>query len=320
MLIFTFAFILLVSASTLLLATRPKRDAKLLKKRLRVIESYGQAVEAEGKLFELDQEPDPTLARRIGEYLERFPVSRRIDLLIVHAGAETTVGSLVLTSLASALGLLLVTGVFAHQMAADLAAAALGAWLPFARLQFQRGRRLKAFNLALPDAMNLMARSLRAGHSMGSAIEIIAEQSPEPLAGEFDRVFQQQKFGLRFRDALLELGERVPSTDLQFLITAILVQKETGGDLIDILDRTTEVIRDRIRIEGEVRTKTAQGRLTGWILSLLPVILLLVINVVSPGYSSLLFHDPTGQMLLYIGGGLMLVGAFAISRIVKVEV
>ena len=116
------------------------------------------------------------------------------------------------------------------------------------------------------------------------------------------------------------MGDRVPSTDLQFLITAILVQKETGGDLIEILDRTTEVIRARIRIEGEVKTKTAQGRLTGWILSLLPVILLLLINVLSPGYSDLLFHDPTGQMLLYIGGGLMVVGGFVISRIVKVEV
>ena len=320
MLIFAFILVLLVSFVTSLLATRSKPEPKLLKKRLRVIESYGQVVQAEGKLFELEETPERTISTRIGEFLERYPISRRLQIVILHAGSEMTVGSLVLISAASSLGLLLVVSLFARSVPAQLVAGAIGIWAPYAVLGWKRGRRLKAFNLALPDAMNLMARSLRAGHSISSAVEIIAEQSPEPLASEFDRVFQQQKFGLRFRDALLELGDRVPSTDLQFLITAILVQKETGGDLIEILDRTTEVIRDRIRIEGEVRTKTAQGRLTGWILSLLPLVLLLVINVVSPGYSSLLFHDPMGQVALYIGGGLMCVGAFAISRIVKVEV
>ena len=165
-----------------------------------------------------------------------------------------------------------------------------------------------------------MARSLRAGHAVGAAIEIVAEQGAQPLASEFDRVFQQQRFGLRFRDALLEMADRVPSPDLHFLITAILVIRETGGDLPDILDRTSEVIRERVRIAGEVRVHTAQGRLTGWILSLLPLALLLLINIIDPGYSKLLFHDPTGIKMLYAGAGCMLTGAFVISRIVKVEV
>ncbi len=166
----------------------------------------------------------------------------------------------------------------------------------------KRSRRLKAFNAALPDAIDLMARSLVAGHSIGSSIEMIAEQSPEPLAFEFVQVYQQQRLGLHFRDALLQMGSRIPSRDLQFLITAILVQKETGGDLTEILARAAHVIRDRVRIEGEVRTRTAQGRLTGWILGLLPVIMLVLINIVSPGYSDILFHDPLGQKLLYAGG------------------
>ena len=146
----------------------------------------------------------------------------------------------------------------------------------------------------LADAIELIARALRAGHSMGSAIEIVAEQSAEPLGSEFAIVFQQQKFGIPFRDALLQLGDRVPSKDLHFLITAILVQKETGGDLTEMLDRTTRVIRERIRIEGEIRTYTAQGRLTGWILSCLPIVMLVLINLITPGYSHILFHDPTG--------------------------
>jgi tight adherence protein B len=149
---------------------------------------------------------------------------------------------------------------------------------------------------------------------------MVAEESPEPLAFEFVQVYQQQRLGLHFRDALLQMGSRVPSRDLQFLVTAILVQKETGGDLTEILARTSYVIRERVRIEGEVRTRTAQGRLTGWILGLLPIVMLVLINVVSPGYSDVLFHDPLGQKLLYAGGGLIVVGALIIRKIVDVQV
>ena len=197
---------------------------------------------------------------------------------------------------------------------------AAGAFVPYGLLKFKRARLLKAFNIALPDAIDLMARALRAGHSMSSSIELIAEQSPQPLSGEFVQVYQQQKFGLRFRDALLQMADRIPSRDLQFLVTAILVQKETGGDLTEILDRTSHVIRERVRIEGEVRTHTAQGRLTGWILGLLPVIMLGLINIVSPGYSTVLFHDPVGQKLLYAGATLIVIGGLVIRKIVDVEV
>jgi tight adherence protein B len=116
------------------------------------------------------------------------------------------------------------------------------------------------------------------------------------------------------------MGERVPSDDLQFLITAVLVQKETGGDLTNILDRTTAVIRDRIRIQGEVSTRTAQGRMTGWILSALPIVLMVGINIITPGYTHVMFTDPIGQRLLIAGGVLIFFGGFIISRIVDIRV
>jgi len=192
--------------------------------------------------------------------------------------------------------------------------------IPYIWLRMKRTRRLKAYVAALPDAIDLMARSLRAGHSMNSSIEMIAEQSPQPLAGEFEQVYKQQRLGLQFRDALLQMGTRISSRDLQFLITAILVQKETGGDLTEILDRTAQVIRERVRIEGEVHTRTAQGRMTGWILVLLPVFMLAVINLINPGYSNMLFQDPTGQKMLYGGAGLIVLGGLTIRKIVAVEV
>jgi len=196
----------------------------------------------------------------------------------------------------------------------------VGGTVPYLLLRRKRARRLKAFDDALPGAIELMARALRAGHAIGTSLELIAEQSAEPLAGEFAQVYQQQRVGLQFREALLQMSERVPSRDLHFLVTAILVQKETGGDLTEILDRASHVIRERVRIQGEVRTHSAQGRLTGWILGLLPVIMLGLVNIVSPGYSSVLFHDPTGQKLLYAGGTLIAVGGLVIRKIVDIQV
>jgi tight adherence protein B len=231
-----------------------------------------------------------------------------------------SVGSVVLACAGTGIACAFAVSLFLHSILIVTAAMLAGLFIPYGLLKFKSARRLKAFNTALPDAIDLMARALRAGHSMSSSIELIADQSTEPLAGEFGQVYQQQKFGLRFREALVQMTARVPSRDLQFLVTAILVQKETGGDLTEILDRTSHVIRERVRIEGEVRTHTAQGRLTGWILGLLPVIMLALINIVSPGYSSLLFHDPTGQKLLYAGGALIIIGGLVIRKVVDVEV
>lgn len=155
---------------------------------------------------------------------------------------------------------------------------------------------------------------------MSSAIEVVAEQAPEPIGSEFARCAQQQRFGIPFRESMLEFTDRVPSQDMYFLVTAILVQKETGGDLTEILDRTTEVIRERVRIAGEVKTHTAQGRLTGWILSGLPIALLGIVSVMSPHYAEPLFHDPMGQKLLYAAGGLIAMGSFVIQKIVDIKV
>jgi tight adherence protein B len=267
----------------------------------------------------VDSERD-TGSARLSAFLERYGFAKRLKVLLVHANCDLSVGRTCLLSASTALLSGAATYVALRSMLLFCAAAIAGSSVPYCAFRFMRSRRLKAFNASLPDAIDLMARSLRAGHAMGSAIEMVGDQMPEPLGFEFVQVYQQQRLGLQFRDALLQMGERVPSRDLKFLITAILVQKETGGDLTEILDRTSHVIRERIRIEGEVRTHTAQGRLTGWILSLLPLILLVLINIVSPGYSALLFHDPVGQELLSAGGALIVLGALIIRKVVDVQV
>lgn len=317
---FAFFVMLLISFAILLAGTRPRYLTKSLKQRLTEIRDSSVSATTGAPLLDLTEVEQPGLIARMGDWLTRYGFAKKLETLILHAGSDTSVGNVLLTSAATAVGLAFLVLIFSPLPPLAGVGLVAGAALPVMFLRFKRSRRLKKFSTAMPDAIDLMARSLRAGHSIGAAIEVVAEQSAEPLASEFARVFQQQRFGLRFRDALLEMADRVPSPDLHFLITAILVQRETGGDLTEILDRTTHVIRERVRIEGEVKVYTAQGRLTGWILSLLPVALLILINFVSPGYSRLLFHDPTGQKLLYAAGGFIVLGAFIISKIVDIKV
>jgi tight adherence protein B len=320
LLLLIFGLALGLSFTIFMLATRAAPPSKSMQERLITIQQPTRSRKEDTAGAELEKIEQRDYAVRLGKFIQHYQFSKNLQILLIHADSSMDVGTAALLCLGSALGCALAAFLFLHTLLFVAAALVAGLFAPYGMLKFKRSRRLKAFNTALPDAIDLMARALRAGHSMSSAIEVIAEQSAQPVAGEFSQVYQQQKFGMRFRDALLQMADRIPSRDLQFLITAILVQKETGGDLTEILDRTSHVIRERVRIEGEVRTHTAQGRLTGWILGLLPVIMLALINIVSPGYSSLLFHDPAGQKMLYAGGTLIIIGGLVIRKVVDVEV
>jgi tight adherence protein B len=311
--------VLAVSFAIFLVFTRPVSSTSA-RRRLVLIQDSVRPHNAGAYGTELERTEQLDHSARLGIFLERYRFAKNLKALLVHADSGLGVGGTVLASAGVALACGLIASFFLHAVLPAVVAALAGSAIPYGLLRLKRSRRLKAFNSQLPEAIDMMARSLVAGHSMGSSIELIAEQSPEPLAAEFVQVFQQQRLGLHFRDALLQMGTRVPSRDLQFLITAILVQKETGGDLTEILDRASHVIRERVRIEGEVRTRSAQGRLTGWILALLPIVMLGLINLISPGYSRVLFHDPVGQKLLCAGGALIVLGALIIRKIVDVQV
>lgn len=319
MLILGFAGVLLASFLVVLLFLRPSAAHKVLERRLHTLIT-AQTGQIEVEFLALADKRPVGFAHDLSEYMQRFDFSEELQLLILHAGSKATLGSVIGLSLLTAVGAGFMAHVLVGALPLDVAATAAGGASRWGMLKLQKSRRLKRFNMALPDAIDLISRALRAGHSMNSAIEVVAEQSPEPLAAEFATVFQQQKFGIQFRDALLQLGDRVPSKDLQFLVTAILVQKETGGDLTEVLDRTSLIIRDRVRIAGEIQTYTAQGRLTGWILGALPILMLGIINIITPGYSHVLFYDPTGQKLLYAGATLIITGGLIIRKIVNIQV
>ena len=276
----TFIGLSTASMSVMFLLTRPRKAEKQLQERVMAVLAGPAAAASPSEMIALAD--SARLADRFEQILGKWGWTAHLGQLLAAAGSKQSVGAFARLSTAVALGCGTLAHVLASMPGLTVAASVLGALMPYSGLLLKRSRRITAFNTALPDAIDLMARALRAGHSMSSTLELIGEQSPQPLGAEFLQVFQQQKCGIPFRDALLQLGGRVPSQDLQFLITAILVQKETGGDLTEILTRTTHVIRERVRIQAEVKVYTAQGRLTGWILGLLPIALLGIISLVTP--------------------------------------
>jgi tight adherence protein B len=317
-----FAVLMLVMVGTIMLVTAPSGELKTVQARLTSLASRNQVpgelpVEATQLLRKTNQASFGWMERT----LETYKPIQRISRYVMQSGAKTTASVVMVQSLVcAAVGFGIVLVMFPWFVVEAAAALAAGS-LPWVRIIFLRARRMKSFDNALAHGIDMMARALRAGHSVAGSIELIAQGCPEPAASEFAEVFRQQNFGMPLRDAFLQMLDRVPSQDLRVVVTAILVQRETGGNLVDILDRTVNVIRERQRIHGEIRTQTAQGRLTGWILTLLPVIMLGLINVSNPGYSKPLFTTPLGRELLYTGMGFIVLGAFWIRRIInKIEV
>jgi tight adherence protein B len=312
-------FLLILSATfgVVLAMTRPSPQEKLMDQRMA---SLYQAKNKSGATAKTEQLFKATSRGRFGwldEMLEPFPFTQMMQKRILQAGSSTSVASLMVYSLGLFLGGYFLAWLFAPMVLIDLAAGAGLSLLPYGILSFKRTRRISAFNAALAESIDMLARALRAGHSVVGAMEMLATNAQEPAASEFGEIFKQQNLGLPLRDALMQLLDRVPSADLRVLVTAILVQKDTGGNLAEILDRTVFVIRERLRIQGEIQTQTAQGRLTGWILSSLPIVMLVLLNLVNPGYSQILLTDPFGRKLIYFSIGMLALGTFFIRRIVN---
>jgi tight adherence protein B len=190
---------------------------------------------------------------------------------------------------------------------------------PLAYVGYERARRFNRFNLLLPDAIDLIARALRAGQSLPSALVTVADEIADPLGPAFQVCADEMAYGLPFREAMNNLFERFPIRDLQFLISAILVQRETGGNLPELLDKTAAVLRARIQLQQKVRVYTAQGRMTGAILIAMPFVAFVFLNILRPGYTTPLFESPTGHKLIYFTLGSMTIGALVIRRIIEVK-
>lgn len=315
-----FAALLAVTFAVVMLATRPSATDRSVQVRVAQIQaaSYGSFLgQGAPEIFKRTQ------LSKVGwldKLLQHWNVFHKIKRLASQAESSWSVPLILALSAGCGVAAFAISYYYLLDLLAAVVIGLGSSSLPFLYLKMLRARRLKRFNQVLPEALDLITRALRAGHSVNAAIEIVGQEAAEPVRTEFREVHRQQNFGVPHREALLELASRVPSPDLQFVVTAMLVQKETGGNLVDTLDRTAAVVRDRIRIQGEVRTYTAQGRMTGYILGALPIVMFFLINMANRSYARVLLEDPTGRKLIYAGAGAMVLGALMIRKIVNVKV
>ena len=192
--------------------------------------------------------------------------------------------------------------------------------IPYIYLLIMREQRFRKCDQVLPEAIDLMARGLRAGHALTAVLEMVGDEVADPISTEFTRLHEEHSLGLTLRDATMNLVSRLPRDDVRFLATAILLQKETGGNLAVILDKTAAVARERARLRGQLKIYTAQGRITGWVLCTMPFVMFGLLSLLNWNFEKLLFTEPGGRVLIYIGLGLMAAGVFVIRKIIDVKV
>ncbi len=314
---FLFILVLVASFAVVMFVTRPTVEEKRVQQRLEGIAVGGvEGAEEPDLLRQLSYSDVPLL----DSLFRSVAFTRRLRSTIAQANSSWTVGRLIATTILILAVAVWLAFIFVPSLALGLVLAVGLAALPYASVLVQRRRRFRKFEETLPDAIDLMSRGLRAGHSVSAAIEMVSQEVADPTGSEFRKTFEQQNFGLPFREALEDLARRIPLPDLQFMVTAILVQKETGGNLAEILDKTANVIRERSRLKGQLQVYTAQGRLTSWILGLLPFIMFVLLSLVNPGYTRILIEDPLGQRLVMVGLALMALGFYVIRRIVDIKV
>jgi tight adherence protein B len=243
-----------------------------------------------------------------------------LNRLIEQSGVKTTPSAVIVFSAGMAVGIGLLTAIFIPYAFAGLAAAALGAFMPFAWLRFKRSSRLHRFEEQFPEALDVMSRATRAGHAFQTALGMAADEMPEPVGPELKRTFDQQNFGLPLREALNDLAERVGLLDVRFFVTAVLIQRDTGGNLSEILDNLAHVVRERFKIQRQVRVHTAHGRFTGYVLLALPAFLAVALSFLNPEHMQLLFRERVGQMMLMGAMVMQAAGYVWIRQVIKIEV
>ena len=235
--------------------------------------------------------------------------------------ADVTIKPSILFGISLALA---VAGGFASMLLVNIYVLPVGGlimfMLPWVWLYWKRASRLKKFASQLPDAMELVARALRAGHTLAAGMHVVAEEMPDPVAKEFRRVYEEQNLGIALEDALNNMCERVPNLDLRFFVTSVNIQRQTGGDLAEILDRIGHVIRERFKILGQVKALTAEGRLSGIVLIAMPIGLFLMMLYMKPDYIKLLWTEEMGRKMSIGAIVLMLIGSYAIKKIVDIKV
>src|ERR1700682_6503564 len=292
--------------------------ARLMKERLATVQKPAE------------REPNEELALLRDEMLSQIPAldtflrrSERVSAFqktLSQAGMQLRAGNFLM--LCAGVGVLVAALVLIYSRNPAIAWAGMfiGFVLPYSFVSYRRNKRFEKFEELFPEAIDTLARAVRAGHAFTTALEMISDEVAEPVASEFRKLYEEQKFGMPVRDALVNLTERIPLVDVKFFVTAVMLQRETGGNLAEILDNLSYVIRERFKIQRQVRVYTAQGRLTMGLLMGMPPIIVTVMLTLNPAFIRPLFYDPIGHTLLVASIALQTIGYFVIRKIIKIQV
>ena len=252
--------------------------------------------------------------------LANLPFTRNLDRKLDYAGLKITVSRFLLIPIGLAVVVFALTLLLTKSILIALAGAILVSLIPFGFLHFKIQQRLEKFTELFPDALTMVARSLRAGHSFTSAIQLVGQEVPDPVGGLFKTAYEQQLLGLRITETLQNLNERIESLDLRFFTTAVAINTDVGGNLSEILESLAQTIRERLKIRRQVKVYTAQGRMSGYVLGALPIITFLIFNILNPQYESVLYKETMGRYVLAFAVFMQLIGFLVIRKIIKIRI
>lgn len=309
------AFILVLGISNLMLSGRKAR-ARHVRRRVRALArteavDFAPAIERTRRMSDVDW---------LDKALAEGGWSRRLDIMLEQAQAKTTVAGLVATCAIAGAGAFLVAQIATGNLLLQLAATGLFAYAPLWRIRRKRAKRMQAFARQLPDALDLIARALKAGHAFNQGMRMVADEFEDPIGPEFHKTLEEINFGVGVGRALVNLTHRVDCTDLKFFVVSVNIQRETGGNLSEIVGNIARLVRERFKFQGRVKVLSAEGKLTAYILVALPFAIGVVINLINPEYMGQMFESPIGRGMMTMAGVQMALGALVLKKLITIRV
>jgi tight adherence protein B len=311
------AVVLMVEGGYLAWSATRGPEAKRLQRRLQGVVAGARYADPEISILKQRQLSE---SPAIQEFLERMPKVQSLHSLLLQSGLSMTVARFGTYTLVWFIVGFAISSIFPIPLyISSLVGLALGA-LPFLYVLRARGKRIDRIEQQLPDAVDLMGRALRAGHAFPNAVNMVGDEMPDPIGSEFRILFDEVNYGTAMNEALLNLAGRVPSMDLRYLVIAVLIQRETGGNLAELLDNIAGIVRDRLKLLGAIRVLSAEGKASAWVLGLLPFGTAFMLNLVNPGFMRILWTDPAGHKMIGGALALMFFGVLWMRKVIRIRV
>jgi len=311
----------LIAIVVLIVVTAGPRKPKLVGRRLAALDQEFVPAGNEQKVADIRKDQRKLSAIPwLNQWLTKLNVASASALYLYQAGMTVSLGSLIVTSVAGSIVLAFILSLRFGPVGPSLLISMGFLPLPFLYVRFRRKKRLFRLEQQLPEAIGMMVSALRVGHSLIASLGAVAQESSDPISGEMRKCFEEQNYGIDLRTALVNLTVRAPIQDLRIFVAAVLIQKESGGNLAEVLEKVAQTTRERFRLKKQVSVHTAQGRMTGWILSILPALLGFGMYLLNPDGMSVLWTRPLGLKMLYTAVCMDIVGALIIRKIVEIRV